>query len=68
MVPTAGVTYVCPTQTQIRREILDAIVYPHLPGPSANEATEEHGEDDYNGPGDDEAAVNVATTGFNWWD
>ena len=35
-----GVTYTCPTRTQISREILDAIVYPHIAPQRANEAAE----------------------------
>ena len=62
-----GVTYQCPTRTQISREILDAIVYPHIPA-RANEAVdEEEAPADYNGPVDDEVA-DVAQAAGNWWD
>ena len=63
-----GKTFVCATQTQIRREILDAIVYPHLGAPgssAAHEAAAEADLDDYNGP-EDEATAAVAAA--NWWD
>ena len=62
-----GKTYVCPTQTQIRREILDAIIYPHLGAPGTSAAHEAAADDvdDYNGPVDEATA---AVAAVNWWE
>ena len=67
-----GVTYVCPTQTQISRTILDAIIYPHITAgtSAAHEANadDDGANDDYNGPEDEATAAVAAVEYFNWWE